>query len=180
MNHSTTRQREHVLHVESAYYAKNHGAVIVEKLLVKNMTRSAKGTVEEPGVNVAQKAGLNRALLDTGMGRFVTMLRYKTEVQGARVIEVPAHHSSQTCSACGVVDAQSRREQDVFLCTACGHLDNADLNAARVLLARGERAIVIDSFVRALSAFAVEATGTGCGGLAIGRPKKQQRRVARR
>lgn len=162
------RQREHVLHVESAHYAKNHGAVIVEKLLVKNMTRSAKGTVEEPGVNVAQKAGLNRALLDTGMGRFVTMLRYKVETQGARVIEVPAAYSSQTCSACGVVDAQSRREQDVFLCTACGHLDNADLNAAQVLLVRG------------MHALAAEAAGKVCGGDSEGRPVKQKRAVARR
>jgi len=162
------RQREHVLHVESAHYAKNHGAVIVEKLLVRNMTRSAKGTIEEPGVNVAQKAGLNRAILDAGMGRFVAMLRYKVETEGARVIEVPAHHSSQTCSACGVVDAQSRREQDVFLCTACGHLDNADLNAAQVLLVRG------------MHALAVEATGTGCGGFATRRPTKQKRVAAKR
>ena len=142
--------------------------MIVEKLLVKNMTRSAKGTIEEPGVNVAQKAGLNRAILDAGWSRFVTMLRYKTEVQGARVIEVPAHHSSQTCSACGVVDAGSRREQDVYLCVACGHFDHADLNAAQVLLVRGTNAL------------AVEATATGCGGLANGRPAKQQLRAVRR
>jgi len=162
------RQREHHLHVESHHYAKNHGAVIVEALKVQNMTRSARGTVEAPGVNVAQKAGLNRAILDAGWGRFASMLRYKVEVEGGRVIEVPAAYSSQTCSACGVVDGDSRREQDVFLCIHCGHLDNADVNAAQVLLARG------------LHALAVEATGTGCGGLATGRPTKQQRRVVRR
>lgn len=76
--------------------------------------------------------------------------------------------AAQTCSACGMVDAQSRREQDVFLCTACGHLDNADLNAAQVLLVRG------------MHALAAEAAGTVCGGLAIGRPTKQKRVAARR
>jgi putative transposase len=162
------RQRDHVLHVESHRYAQSHGAVIVEKLNVRNMTKSARGTVEEPGVNVAQKAGLNRAILDAGWSRFVEMLRYKVVPRGARVVEVPAHHSSQTCSACGVVDAGSRREQDVYLCVACGHFDHADLNAARVLLARG------------VNALAVEATATGCGGLAIGRPAKQQLRAVRR
>jgi putative transposase len=103
-----------------------------------------------------------------GGGAFLGMLRYKVVPEGGRVVEVPAQHSSQTCAVCGVVDAASRRSQDVFLCTACGHLDNADTNAARVLLARGMRAL------------AVEATVTGCGGLAIGRPAKQQLRVARR
>jgi putative transposase len=168
LQRKAARQRAHVLHVESRHYAKSHGAVIVEKLAVQNMTRSAKGTPEEPGTNVAQKAGLNRAILDSGWGAFLGMLRYKVVPEGGRVVEVPAQHSSQTCAVCGVVDAASRRSQDAFLCTACGHLDNADTNAARVLLARGVRAL------------AVEATVTGCGGLAAGRPAKQQLRVVRR
>jgi len=162
------RQREHTLHAESKWYAKNHGAIFVEALDIKSMTRSARGTIDDPGTNIRQKAGLNRAILDSGWGRFVSMLRYKSEPEGVRVIEVPAHYSSQTCSRCGVVDAASRREQSVFHCTACGYIDNADLNAAQVLLARGQHAL------------AVETTATGCGGLAAGRPSKQQLRVARR
>lgn len=162
------RQRDHVLHVESHRYAQSHGAVIVEKLNVRGMTQSARGTVEEPGVHVAQKAGLNRAILDAGWSRFVEMLRYKVVPEGGRVVEVPAAFSSQTCSACGVVDAASRRTQAEFRCTHCGHTDHADLNAAKVLLARGTHAL------------AVEATATGCGGLATGRPAKQQLRAVRR
>ena len=38
----------------------------VEDLKVKNMTASAKGTVANPGKNVKQKSGLNRAILRTG------------------------------------------------------------------------------------------------------------------
>lgn len=162
------RQREHLLHVKSSMYSKNHGTIVVEALKVKNMTKSARGTVEDPGVNVAAKAGLNRAILDTGWGRFVEMLRYKVVPEGGRVVDVSAAYSSQTCSACGVVDAQSRREQDVFLCAHCGHFDNADLNAAKVLLARG------------LNVLAVEATATVCGGDVERRPAKQKRAAARR
>ena len=33
------------------------------------MTRSARGTVEQPGTGVRRKAGLNRAILDQGLGR---------------------------------------------------------------------------------------------------------------
>ncbi|KXT29492.1 hypothetical protein HMPREF3036_02640 [Sutterella sp. KLE1602] len=41
---------------------------------VKNMTASAKGTVEEPGSRVAQKSGLNRSILDQGWGIFFNKL----------------------------------------------------------------------------------------------------------
>jgi putative transposase len=46
--------------------AKNHGLIVLEDLNIKNMTASAAGTVEEPSKNVAQKAGLNRAILEFG------------------------------------------------------------------------------------------------------------------
>lgn len=158
----TRRQRESLLHRESHRYAKSHGTVIVERLEIANMTRSAKGTIEEPGTNVAAKAGLNRAILDAGWGRFVQMLRYKVVPEGGTVIEVPAHYSSQTCAACGVVDAQSRRSQSEFECVACGHRDHADVNAAKVLYTRGSHG------------------GAGCGGSRTSGPVKQQLRVARR
>lgn len=163
------RQRDHMLHVASHHYAKSHGTVIVEALKITNMTRSAKGTVAEPGTNVAAKRGLNRAISNAGWGRFVEMLRYKVIPEGGRVVEVPPAYSSQTCAECGVVDAASRRSQASFVCTACGHTDNADVNAARVLLARG------------LAKLAVEATVTVCGGKpAKEAPVKQKLRAVRR
>jgi putative transposase len=131
------RQRDHILHTEAKTYAKNHGTVVVEDLKVKNMTRSAKGTVEEPGTNVAQKAGLNRAILDSGWSRFVSFLRCKSEQFGSTVIEVPAHYSSQECAECHHVASESRTSQSEFECVACGHRDHADVNAAKVLCARG-------------------------------------------
>lgn len=131
------RQREHFLHGLSLDLAKNHGTVVMEKLNVQGMTASAAGTVEEPGTNVRQKAGLNRAILDAGWGRLALFTRYKLAERGGRLIEVPAAYSSQTCGACGVIDAESRRSQSEFRCTVCGYENNADVNAARVILARG-------------------------------------------
>ena len=131
------RQREHFLHGLSLDLAKNHGVVVMERLNVRAMTASASGTVEEPGTNVRQKAGLNRAIKDASWGRLAELTRYKLEERGGRLIEVPAHHTSQTCASCGVVDAASRLSQSAFRCTTCGHEDNADVNAARVILARG-------------------------------------------
>ena len=137
-----SRQRDQILHTESKHYAENHGAVVLEELKVRQMTKSAKGTVEEPGTNVAAKAGLNRAILDAGWSRFATLLDYKLIERGGKLVRVNPAYSSQTCAACGVVDAESRRSQSEFHCVSCGHRDNADLNAARVLLARGQAAIV--------------------------------------
>lgn len=130
------RQRAWLQHQISHDYAKSHGVVVIEKLETARMTRSARGTVEAPGRNVRAKAGLNRSILDAGWSGLAEKLRYKLEERGGLLVEVPAAYSSQTCSACGVVDAASRRTQAAFCCTACGHSENADTNAARVILSR--------------------------------------------
>ena len=109
------------------------GTVVLEELKTRSMTRSAKGAMAAPDTNVRAKAGLNRVVLATGWAALEHMLRY----QAPRVVLVPAHHTSQTCDACGHVDADSRRSQALLRCTACGHHDDADLNAAGNLRRRG-------------------------------------------
>jgi putative transposase len=136
VHRTVRRQRAWLQHQISHDYANSHGAVVIEKLETARMTRSAKGSVEAPGRNVKAKAGLNRSILDAGWYGLAEKLRYKLEERGGELVEVPAAYSSQTCSACGVVDAASRRTQSEFCCTACGHQENADTNAARVILSR--------------------------------------------
>jgi transposase len=99
----------------------------VEDLRIKNMTRSAKGTRANPGRNVRQKAGLNRGILRSGWGLLVRRLEEKAP---GRVVKVHAAFTSQRCSACGQVDAKSRKSQARFVCTACGYACHADVNAA--------------------------------------------------
>jgi hypothetical protein len=77
--------------------AKSHGVYRLEKLRVRNMTASAKGTAEEPGKNVAQKSGLNRSILDQGWGMFATFLGYKEQERGGRVEFTPAPYTSLRC-----------------------------------------------------------------------------------
>ena len=102
------------------------GTVVVEDLKVKNMTASAKGTVENPGKNVAQKAGLNRAILDTALGELRRNLEYKC----GRLVEVNPAYTSQRCSECGHTDKENRKTQARFRCVSCGYMSNADTNAA--------------------------------------------------
>ncbi len=120
-------------HQVSRRIAEGAHTVAIEDLKVKAMTASARGTADEPGSGVKQKAGLNRVVLDTGWAALRAMLEYKA----GRVIAVDPRHTSQTCAACGHVDARSRRTRDRFHCVACGHADHADANAARTIRRRG-------------------------------------------
>lgn len=122
------RQREHFCHQLSAGYAKSHGTVVVEKLQIRNMVKGSRG--------------LARGILDAAWGMLATQLRYKLAWSGGTLVEVPAAYSSQTCSACGCVDAASRVSQSVFLCTSCKHREHADLNAAKVLKHRANRSVL--------------------------------------
>jgi putative transposase len=70
------------------------------------------------------------------------MLRYKLAWNGGSLIEVPAAYSSQTCSACGYIDAKNRTAQAVFICLSCNYSDHADLNAAKVLKRRANRSVL--------------------------------------
>ena len=128
--------RKDFLHKLTTTIAKNHSTVVIEDLRVGNMTRSATGSVEEPGTNVRQKAGLNRAILDQGWGLFRTLLEYKLVDRGGTLIEAPSHHTSQTCSECGHVTKENRQSRDKFACVACGHQAHADVNAAINILSR--------------------------------------------
>ncbi|MGW3412624.1 RNA-guided endonuclease InsQ/TnpB family protein [Streptomyces sp. NPDC000888] len=111
----------------STMLARTYDLVRFEKLNIKNMTRSAKGTAEEPGKRVRQKAGLNRAILAQGWG----LLRQRTEHKApGRVEDVPAPYTSLRCSACGWIDKNSRKSQAEFVCSSCGFTCNADTNAA--------------------------------------------------
>jgi transposase len=107
--------------------ARRFDLIRVEDLQIKNMIRSAKGTVEEPGRNVRAKAGLNRGILRSGWGLLVRRLEQKAP---GRVEKVSPVFTSQRCSACGQVDAKSRESQARFVCTACGYVGNADVTAA--------------------------------------------------
>ena len=127
------RIRKHWAHEATTQIARRYGTVVVERLRTKSMTASATGTIAEPGRNVTQKRGLNRAILNVGWHQIETMLLYKAH----RLVKVNPAFSSQTCASCGTVDSRSRKNQAAFVCTACGHRDNADRNAAVVILHRG-------------------------------------------
>jgi len=107
--------------------ARRFDVIRIEDLRIRNITRSARGTMADPGRLVRQKAGLNRGILRSGWGLLVRRLEEKAP---GRVEKVNPAFTSQRCSACGQVDAKSRESQARFVCTACGYACHADVNAA--------------------------------------------------
>jgi putative transposase len=116
----------------STRLAREFDVIRVEDLNIRGMTRSAKGTSDNPGHNVRAKAGLNREILRSGWGILVRRLEDKAP---GRVEKIKPAYTSQRCSACGHVDGRSRESQARFACTACGFACNADVNAARNIAA---------------------------------------------
>lgn len=132
--------RQDYLHKVSTEISKNHAIVVLEDLRVRNMSASAKGTMNAPGRNVSQKSGLNKAILDQGWYEFRRQLAYKLAWAGGVLELVPPHHTSQTCPACRLVVPGNRRSQAVFRCEVCGYENHADLVGAINILRRAGHA----------------------------------------
>lgn len=126
-----TDLRYNFLHQYSAQLVKNHDVICVEDLKIRNMMKSARGTVSAPGKNVRQKAGLNRAIADQAWGKFRKLLGYKLDLKGGLLVQVDPRNTSRTCIRCGCVDKGNRPLQALFRCVRCGYSENADLNAAQ-------------------------------------------------
>jgi transposase, IS605 orfB family len=119
--------------------AQEYGCVYVEDLKVKNMTASAKGTVANPGKNVKQKSGLNRAILRTGFYSLRQTIEWQLLKVGGVMIPVDPRGTSITCPHCQSRDKRNRPTQAIFKCVneSCGFEANADVVGALNVLRKG-------------------------------------------
>ncbi len=148
--------RRDYLHKVTTIISKNHAMIVIEDLKVKNMAKSAAGTVSQPGRNVWTKSGLNRSILDQGWYEMRRQLEYKQLWHGGQVLAVPPAYTSQRCACCGHTAKENRLSQSKFRCQVCGYTANADVNGARNILAAGHAVLA-------------------CGGMVqSGRPLKQE------
>lgn len=111
--------------------------IALENLRLSNMTASAKGNIDNPGVNVKAKSGLNRVVLDAGFGQLARLIVEKAESAVRTVVFVDPAGTSQVCSRCDHIDARSRHGP-VYRCINCAFEVDADVNAARNILRRAE------------------------------------------
>ena len=140
--------RRDYLHKVTSEISKNHAMIVVEDLKVSNMSKSAKGTAEQPGRNVRAKSGLNRSILDQGWYEMRRQLEYKQLWRGGQVLAVPPAYTSQRCAYCGHTAKENRLSQSKFRCQVCGYTANADVNGARNILAAGHAVLACGEMVQ--------------------------------
>jgi putative transposase len=150
--------RRDFLHKASTPISKNHAMVCMEDLKVKNMSRSAAGTLAEPGRNVRAKAGLNRSILDQGWSEFRRQLEYKLAWRGGVLLLVPPQNTSRTCPRCAYVSKNNRLTQARFCCVLCGYEEHADLVGAINVLRAGHARIACGETASARGTLAQEPT----------------------
>jgi putative transposase len=144
LHHHIANIRHDYLHKITTTISKNHAMIACEDLKVANMSKSASGSMEKKGKNVKAKSGLNKSILDQGWGMMVNMLEYKQQWQGGLLIKVNPRYTSQTCFKCKHVAKENRRTQAKFECVECGYIANADVNAARNILAAGHAVLSVE------------------------------------
>jgi len=129
-------KRKDDMHKITTWLANNHGIIVLEALKTKNMMKSARGTIENPGKNVKAKSGLNRSIADEAWYLFEQLLKYKMDWRGGSVAYVDPRYTSQQCSRCKHISKNNRKSQSNFTCEKCGYKSNADLNASKNILNR--------------------------------------------
>jgi len=149
LHEKIARIRNDFLHKTSTTISKTHAMIVLEDLSVRSMSRSARGTVNDPGRNVRAKSSLNKSILDQGWAEFRRQLEYKQTWRGGFVVAVDPRNTSRTCPCCGHISAENRKSQAVFRCIRCGYAADADVNAAQNILAAGHAVIACGE--RALS-----------------------------
>ena len=147
LHQQTANARHDFLHWASRQIVTKAQVIVMEDLKLKNMTKRPKTkqnkvTGKWDRNNASAKAGLNKALLGTGLGMLETYITYKAEREGKPVFKVNPINTSRECAACGYIHPDNRPTQSEFCCQRCGHTDNADHNAALVIRKRAIQLIL--------------------------------------
>lgn len=122
-------KRNDFLHKISNKLSENQ-TVKVEDLKIKNMSKQAKGSIENPNMRASAKSGLNRSILQQSWGKFFELLEYKLKRNAGELIRINPKNTSLTCSCCGHISKENRKTQAKFKCVVCNAEFSADYNAS--------------------------------------------------
>ena len=167
IHHKIKNCRLDDLHKISNTISKNHAMVVLEDLQVKNMSKSAKGSVEIPGTKVKAKSGLNKSILDQGWAKLREFLRYKLHWLGGELVTIDPRYTSQTCPKCKNIDSNNRLTQSKFECVKCSYRNNADVVGAMNILAAGLAVMVCQANLMKRSAAEICRKPQGSTALAL-------------
>lgn len=131
LQRKVAESRQDWIHKVAAQIVSSNSMVATEKLNLKNLTKKAK----KGSKRKRQKTGLNRSILDVGIGMLRSAIQYKIEEAGGFFVEVPTQKvkPSQTCPNCGHQKEKSLKER-LHSCEKCGYTGDRDVVAAQVML----------------------------------------------
>ena len=124
-------QRNDFLQKLSTKLVRENQVICLEDLSVKGMERNKK---------------LAKSVMDASFSRFVSMLEYKAEWYGRKVIKIDRFYpSTQLCSGCGYQNESVKGLKGLkvreWICPECREVHDRDLNAARNILKEGLKSI---------------------------------------
>jgi putative transposase len=137
------RSRNAFNHKLSTKIVREYGAIALEDIQVKNLSRKPKPKMNENGFGYAhngasRKAGLNKSFADSALGDLLSKIETKAASADREFIRVPAHYTSIDCSQCGAQIEKSLSTR-THRCTECGFTDSRDGNAGKNILLKGRK-----------------------------------------
>ncbi|MEE3715458.1 transposase [Tumidithrix elongata RA019] len=131
LTRKAARQRQDWVHQVSTKIVSGNSLICTEQLNLKGMTRKAK----KGSKRKAQKTGLNRSILDVGIGMLKSAIQYKATESGGQYIEIPTQKvkPSQTCPICGHQQKKELSDRE-HICGNCGYTTDRDVAASQVML----------------------------------------------
>jgi len=100
-----------------------------DTLFVEDLKNIKKGSKFSTKLNNRLQYWIYRQVIDK--------LERTSEEEGFYLLNVDPAYTSQTCSVCGTLDKQARKGE-VYLCSSCNTVLDADYNASKNILHRGE------------------------------------------
>ena len=129
LRHRDRVRVRNITHEVTSELVQHYDVIGLEDTALTNMTRSAAGTIEEPGRNVAAKSGLNRSILEQNLGQLRAQLAYKAEWAGRQLVLVDPRNTTRTCSRCGRLNPRPGIDR-IYRCDMCSLALDQDQNAS--------------------------------------------------
>ena len=123
LHEKITNQRADYLHKVTTDIVKNHDLIAVESLVVKNLMKNHC---------------LAQSFSDVALGKFYTLLKYKSEWNNRTYIEIDRFFpSSKTCHRCGWINQELTLKDREWTCSGCQVHHDRDDNASKMILKQG-------------------------------------------
>ena len=122
-----SNKRKDFLNKESSLIAKKYDLVIIEDLNMLEMSQN-------------KEYELSKRISDNSWHMFTSMLKYKLEDKGGKLLKVDKYYpSSKLCSNCGYYNRGLTLSDRHWTCPLCGLRHNRDRNATYNLIKEGLR-----------------------------------------